>query len=182
MNILSFFKNKNESETELEFIITGTKRDYSSIVRYDVALKVWLPEGIDLALKEMSDFSNTPVSTILRQTLYTYLYGSYDQMYAIEKNRDNFISEGTSLASKPYSLSYIPDISSNRTPELGKNTYDVKLWIAKKMKEDLQKLADDTKIKLSVFIREILISKLFGHTYLSEREEMLSFRIEVDSE
>lgn len=48
------------------------------------------------------------------------------------------------------------------------------------MNEDLQKLADKTGLKLSHFIHEILISNLFGHTYLSEREEMISFRIEFE--
>ena len=50
------------------------------------------------------------------------------------------------------------------------------------MKEDLQEFAYQTNLKLSHFIREILISNLFGHTYLPERDEMFNFRIEFEEE
>jgi len=70
--------------------------------------------------------------------------------------------------------------TNNRTPELGKNTYDVKVWIAKLMKNDLQQLADETNLKLSHFIREIIISSLFGHTYLPEREKIILLRVEIE--
>jgi len=66
--------------------------------------------------------------------------------------------------------------------EMGKNMFDVKVWIAEKMKNDLQELADKTELTLSEFIREILISNLFGHTYLPEHDEMILFRIECENE
>jgi len=69
-----------------------------------------------------------------------------------------------------------PDIMQ----DLGKNTEDLKVWIPRKMKEDIQALADKASISLSEMIREILISMLFGHTYLSSRKELMQMEIEVE--
>jgi len=48
------------------------------------------------------------------------------------------------------------------------------------MKEDIQALADKAAISLSEMIREIIISMLFGHTYLSARKELMQMEIEVE--
>jgi len=172
MSIFSFLK-KNNLQIESEFIISGTTRDYSTFNHYDKCLKVWLPEAVKITLDEMSEFSETPISDIIRRSLYIYLYGQYDLMSSIEKGRDEFAMKGS------VAMSASPEYF-NRTAELGKNNYDVKVWIAMKMKRDLQNLADKSGLKLSEFTREILISNLFGHTYLSERDEMVNFRIEID--
>jgi len=50
------------------------------------------------------------------------------------------------------------------------------------MKEDIQALADKAAISLSEMIREIIISMLFGHTYLSARKELMQMEIEVEKD
>jgi len=178
MSFFSFLHNNKEhyladAEFEHKLIITGTTRDYSALKTNDVALKIWLPESVNIAIKEMSSYTNTTNSDLIRQTLFTYLYGRYDLMASIEKGEHDFALNSPPVFSRR-------ENSENRTPELGKNTYDEKVWIAKKMKNDLQELADKTDLALSHFIREILISNLFGHTYLYERNEMINFRVEFD--
>lgn len=48
------------------------------------------------------------------------------------------------------------------------------------MKADIQVLADKASISLSEMIREIIISTLIGHTYLSARTELMQMTIEVE--
>jgi len=150
--------------------ITGTGRIYNTIDTYDTALKFWLPEVMKTALIEMCRYANTSSSDIIRQTLFTYLYGRYDLFGLIERGHKEFALSSSVLFSKSGK-------SENKTPELGKNTEDVKVWIAKKMKDDLQLLADKANLRLSHFVREILISNLFGHTYLPERKEIALFEM-----
>jgi len=64
--------------------------------------------------------------------------------------------------------------------DLGKNIEDLKVWIPKRMKEDIQALADKASLTLSEMIREIIISTLFGHTYLTARNELMQIKIEVE--
>ncbi|WP_198265694.1 hypothetical protein [sulfur-oxidizing endosymbiont of Gigantopelta aegis] len=140
--------------------------------KYEVALKIWLPETVKLALIEMCSFADASLSDIIRQTLFTYLYGRYDLMHSIEKGEHDFSFNA--------SVKYSKVSTKSDKVELGKNAFDVKVWIAIKMKNDLQQLADKTGLKLSEFIREILISNLFGLTYLPEHDEMILLRIEFD--
>jgi len=165
MSILSFLK-KNKKK------ISGTTRDYSTLNTYDKKLKVWLPEIAKTALNEMSDSNNISISDLIRQALFVYLYGRYDISASIEEGEHDFTMGKIAFSRTPE--------FNNRTSDAGKNTYDVKVMIASQMKDDLQELADKARIKLSEFIREVLISSLFGHTYLSERDEMLSFRIKIE--
>jgi hypothetical protein len=69
----------------------------------------------------------------------------------------------------------------NRTPELGKNTEDVKVWVPSQIKSDLQKLADESGYTLSHLIREVLISTLFGHTYLPQPMKLECFKVSFES-
>ena len=154
-------------------LLSGTDSDYTELSNYTVTLKVWFPEVVREVLNELSEHNNESISTIVRRTLYVYLYGSYDHMVQTERALNAFrlnesgVSESRDLT------------TNNRTPELGKNAHNTKVWIAIKMKEDLQELADTSGMKLSVFVRELLISNLFGHTYLPERDEMVDFRVKV---
>jgi len=187
MSIFSFFnKNKEKSDANISFyeeevdqhqyILTGTPRNFSALKTNDIVLKIWLPESIKVALNEMTSYTDTSNSDFIRQTLFTYLYGRYDLMASIEKGEHDFALNGSIKFSKQASPPN--DEVKNRTPELGKNTYDIKVWISTKMKDDIQALADKSELKLSHFIREVLISNFFGHSYLSERNELINFRIE----
>ncbi|WP_323003869.1 hypothetical protein [Denitromonas sp.] len=49
----------------------------------------------------------------------------------------------------------------------------IKVWIPARMRSDLQALADHVGIKLSQYVREIVISRLLGHGTLPKRPEMI---------
>ncbi|HIG79933.1 MAG TPA: hypothetical protein EYG50_01670 [Cycloclasticus sp.] len=167
----------NDEAPAPEYIISTTGRHYDGLDNNDIAIKIWLPEVLSLALDEMASYTSSSKSDLLRQTFFSYLYGRYDLMGLIERGDHRFALNPPPMfsrqAKEPSEASQI----INRTPELGKNTEDVKVWIPGQIKSDLQTLADESGYTLSHFIREVLISTLFGRTYLSEPEKLESFKI-----
>jgi len=177
MGLLSIFRDKTKDNkistavpVEKTLYITGTNREYASLNDYDVVLKFWLPEALDQILSEMCNYADTTRSDIIRQTLFLYLYGRYDLFGMHEKDDLRF------ALTAPIKFSR----TASSTPELGKNTEDVRVGIARKMKNDLQLLAEKKGIKLSQFIREILISNFLGHVYLPERDDVEDIKVEID--
>jgi hypothetical protein len=58
-------------------------------------------------------------------------------------------------------------------PELGKNVSPIKIWVPSRLRNDLEVLAAHADIKLSQYVREIVISRLLGHGALPKRPQML---------
>lgn len=168
------------SEDNPEYMITGTDRDHSSILdRDDVAIKIWLPELMGAILEEICDYMNASRSDIIRQTLFTYLYGRYDWLAILER-KENSVPLKTSSGLK-FSVSSSPS-KPDMMRDMGKNTEDLKVWVPNKVKEDIQNLAQQANISISEMIREIIISTMIGHTYLSARKELLQMNIEIEEE
>jgi len=167
--------------------ITMTDRNYSSLLeRGDVAIKFWLPDLMGIILDQSCRFADTTRSDLIRQCLFMYLYGRHD-LWGVYEMRDQYnyydlhspsrVMFSRSPASRDDSVAEPePDVMK----DLGKNIEDLKVWIPCKMKEDIQVLADKADISLSAMIREILLSMLIGHTYLSARKELMQMEIEVE--
>jgi len=167
--------------------ITMTDRDYSGLLETgDVAIKFWLPDLVGILLDQSCRFADTTRSDFIRQNLFIYLYGRYDLMGLLEQRDQHYRLYPPSRVM--FSKNKSPKNESVAKPEpnimhdLGKNTEDLKVWIPNKMKTDIQALADKASISLSEMIREIIISMLFGHTYLSARKELMQIKIEVEEE
>jgi len=181
-------KNQTQStdkanSNDLHYDISGTQRDYVELDNYDIALKLWLPEPIDIVMSEICTNTHTTKSDLIRQTLFIYLYGRYDLIGLLERGDTQFALNSPIMFSRTSVASNKEDTKgpTNRTPELGKNTEDIKVWIASKMKSDLQTLADKAALPLSHFIREILISNLLGHSYLPARLASESLKVELEN-
>jgi len=168
--------------------ITQTDRDYSDLLeRGDVAIKFWLPELMDTILAESCGLIDTTHSDFMRQILFTYLYGRYDWLGMFERraafyqlNPVPMVFYQTDLvADKPEYEAVVPEPEIRK--DMGKNVADLKVWIPRKMKEDIQALATKSGITFSEMIREIIISTLIGHTYLPARNELLQMKIEVEN-
>jgi predicted DNA-binding protein len=178
------FKNKTPTKDELNdresftALHEGDNRLLPDMTNYSGELRVWLPTTVSVALGDMSDETNQTVSAYLREFFAYYLYGAHDFIrmqkeftgvfYKMEKH-------SADLAVYQESMSEYEDIMFSRSsatesiPDLGKNIVPLKVYIAAKMKEDLQVLADKAGIPLSTFVREILVSNLLGHTFWAER-------------
>jgi hypothetical protein len=148
--------------------------DFSDLKHHDAALKFWLPEAVDGALKEISKRNGDSLSEALRQFFAVHCYG----LYAFQVMNDDFpglFKDSSTLFSR---RSDDPPPGKKRidtywVPELGKNTVPVKVWIPDRIRKDIQTLADHVGIKTSQYVREIVISRMLGHGMLPKRPEML---------
>lgn len=147
-------------------VLTGTGRDYTVMAENDRALKLHLPEAAWVALDELRKKHQSNFSTLLRHVLFIYLYGRYDLIALLERGETQFdlIDHGGSGR-----FARVP-AADNRTADLGKNDHSIKTWIPSQMHADLSDAAAERGIPLSVFVREIVVSYLFGHVALPERQ------------
>ncbi|MDX8389363.1 MAG: hypothetical protein R8M38_02630 [Mariprofundaceae bacterium] len=174
------------NENERVYHITMTDRDYSDLLGdFDVAIKFWLPELVGTMLDQGCEYTQTTRSDIIRQNLFIYLYGRHD-LWSLHEQRDKHYQLNRPVEGVKFSIATVPDVVPESKPDimrdLGKSTEDLKVWIPKKMRVDLQTLADKASLPLSEMIREIIISILIGHTYLPARKEFLQIRIEIEEE
>lgn len=143
-------------------------RGIKNLYANDTEMRIWIPEPLNVAMKEATDFLNVKLSKHLRELLVIYLYGSHELLCMKESKTGIFHPEpppeprGSGVMfSRARVVDYIPG--------LGKNIVPLKLYLHEKMKADLQLLADKAGVPLSQFMREILVSHFLGHTVWPER-------------
>jgi hypothetical protein len=149
--------------------------DCSDLGVHDAALKFWLPEAAKAALEELAGRYGESMSELLRQFFAVHCYGLYAVHLMTERSPKLFKDHYILYARRA------PDDSAHEgkiridtywVPELGKNVAPIKLWVATRMRGDLQQLAEHVGIKLSQYLREIVISRLLGHGTLPGRPAM----------
>lgn len=157
--------------------------DISDLAKNDVAFKFWIPEPVEKALFELSERSSISNSESLRTFLFIHCYG----LYAFH----------TLLDAHPGAVKWDPDtikysksgdsetgkrITTYWVAELGKNVAPIKVWIPARLRRDLDTLARHVDLTPSQYVREILISRLFGHGMLPKRPEMFEAYPTEDAE
>ena len=150
--------------------------DFSDLANHDAALKIWLPEPVKHTLVEISERSHLSASEFLRQFLAIHCYGLY-AFYQMIETTPNLFKDWDSSGVKFSKRMEEPPAGKKRIEtywviELGKNVAPIKVWIPKRMKADLQTLAEHVKLTPSNYAREILISRLLGHGMLPQRPAM----------
>jgi hypothetical protein len=160
--------------------LVSTMGDLSDLARNDVALKFWLPEPAEKALEEVCIRSKDSLSSGLRLFFILHCYGLY-AFHVMQDLRPGFWKDPQVL----YSVSQAnPDslpktTMKKRIPtywvvELGKNIAPIKVWVPKRVKNDLSILANHVGLTTSNYVREIVISRLLGHGMLPKRPEMFN--------
>ena len=170
--------------------IVDSMGDCSDLGVHDVAIQFWLPDAAEKSLKQLCALDGNSMSEALRKFLITHCYGTYAFSVMVKKHPDMFKESGP-LFSRKQNDDGMPLFSPERENpiderpsrkrettywvcELGKNIAPVKVYIAKRLRDDLKILAEHVDIKLSQYLREIVISRLLGHGTLPVRPEMLS--------
>jgi hypothetical protein len=174
----------------LEFVqLLADMGDLSDLKSHDVAVKFWLPTPVSEALNELRSLNGQSVSEFLRQFLAVHCYGAYAYHLmlmlhlhpdlfrefdygVVFSNRRDLNRPAGSMPSSAVTTKV--RVKTYFVPELGKNVAPMKIWMAKRMRNDLQRLADHAELKLSNYLREIVISRLFGHGTLPLRPAMLT--------
>jgi hypothetical protein len=151
--------------------------DYSDLGTHDIALKFWLPEAAERAVQELANIDGVSMSEAYRQFFVIHCYGLY--LFNVMKNQRPSLFKEDEFGGIRFSRTHIGDppgkkrVDTYWVPALGKNVAPVKVWVPKRVQDDLQTLADHVGIKLSQYVREIVISRLLGHGTLPKRPEML---------
>ena len=137
-------------------------------------MKFWLPEPAEQALVELSKLQGDSMSEVLREFLTAHCYGIYAMQLLRMRKPEPVLDSGIRFSpARAYGDETKVRKVTYWVPELGKNVAPVKIWIAKRLRDDLQALAEHTKIPLSQYVREIVVSRLLGHGMLPKRPEML---------
>ena len=175
--------------------IIATMGDYSDLANRDATIQFWLPEPAEVALKELCAIDGNSMNEALKQFLVVHCYGVYAFTVMKKTHPDLFkdvqVLENSNVSFSP-KREDLPKFSRKRdiedddegghrkretsywVCELGKNIAPVKIFISKRLRDDLKILADHVDIKLSQYLREIVISRLLGHGTLPVRPEMLA--------
>lgn len=171
-----FLNTKKKEERSLKKPINETPR-ISTIVEHqgteqlhknNTVLRFWLPEEAKQAMEEAVRSNKTTTARYLRELFVVYLYGEHAlQRMRQQKTGLYYVPPPEPDSGIRYSISMPTTVDT--VAELGKSIIPVKLYLAGKIKDDLQQVADAAGTPLSTFIREILISHLFGHVFLHEK-------------
>lgn len=137
-------------------------RDLNDINMAEMQLRLWLPEKAKTAVMEMADHSGDTMTAYLTKFFVAYLYGTHELIRMHETKTGLYYLP-------PTRIRYSRMGAQNVIPDLGKNLYALKLFVPEKVKTDLQTIADNAGMPLGRFVREILVSYLFGHTFWPER-------------
>lgn len=153
--------------------------DFSDLKQHDVSVKFWIPEPAAIALKEIKKLRSESINETLLIFLLGHCYGFYFQQQLLHKHPEIYRDPDV-MADVRFSNRQRPDGSREPkripvyfVPELGKNIFPIKLWIPQRLRDDLQKLAQHVNLTLSEYLREIVISRVFGHGMLPMRPQML---------
>ncbi|WP_376692984.1 hypothetical protein [Wenzhouxiangella sp. EGI_FJ10409] len=149
--------------------LTGTGRDYAGLESNDRAVKFWVPEPVWEALWELAAYYDSDLSSVVRHVLFAHVYGHYDFLALAERGDQRFLPQGEKEAFLDVPMYSRSAAADNRTAELGKNDHDLKVWMPQALASELEQLAGRTDISRSEYIRETLVSHLFGRVQLPDR-------------
>lgn len=163
---MQFFKRRKDQQRpdkpSTAYRVKLSNRDYKQLTECDAALKFWLPEAVEKKIDEMSSFQDTSTSDLVRQILFIHLYGRYDLFGLIERQIDTFNLNKKELPR--FSRSESSETGSDKINKpIEKSIADLKVWIPAKMKTDILTLANKEGKKTSQYVRQVIITHLFGH-------------------
>jgi len=127
-------------------------RDYGFLDDDPVPLKVWLPETVEALVEELARQRDLPKSTLIGQFLFAHLYGWHDLEWVLAQR-------GGRLGNAPLE---VESRSPGYRAELGKSIADVRLFVAPRMKADLEGLAAIQGLKISAYARRVVLDQVLG--------------------
>ncbi|HOT27135.1 MAG TPA: hypothetical protein PLU72_03025 [Candidatus Ozemobacteraceae bacterium] len=126
-----------------------------------IPIKIWIPKPLKERLDEVGDHLWLSRSGVIRFFIHGFLYGySYaltGQSTHVKRTTRRRLFPGSALHART---------GRATTPELGKNSENIKIWLAEHTCGDLEACAGRWRRPLSQCIREILVQQVFGYVYL----------------
>jgi hypothetical protein len=133
-------------------------RDYEELNIAHEQLRVWLPHPAKLAMEAISERRGISMTAHLTEYFVSYLYGYYELL----KMRET----GTGLYAPDRSKkSMMNACTPEKSPNLGKNMFALKIFLPEKIKQGLQEQANKQQLSLGEFARALICAHLFGREY-----------------
>lgn len=138
----------------------------SDLTKHDVALKLWLPEPVSFALKEMGELGGESISEMLRRFLAQHCYGVCAAQVISAAVPETYRAPPPAMFSRsaPTPPPGKVRVDTYWIPELGKNVAPIKVWVPSRLQSDLEALAGHVDIPLLQYVREIVISRACSGT------------------
>jgi hypothetical protein len=127
-------------------------RDYGFLDADPVPLKVWLPETVETMVEELARQRQQPKSALISQLLFAHLYGWHDLEVLLARTGGRLVNAPLEAESR----------SPGYRVELGKSIADVRVFVAPRMKADLERLAQARGLKLSAYARRVVLDNILG--------------------
>jgi hypothetical protein len=156
-----FFRKKDESRPidaarrQRDGFVISMAGDYSDMEKNTATLKVWLPESTERHLEELATYLDTSVSDFIRQILFQHLYGRYDLIGLVERQKRNPDEPDVPFEGAKFSLAPTFEPSNNKVA-------GVKIFIPSRMRIDLEKLSRDKYLTISEYVRLVIMNHLYG--------------------
>lgn len=132
----------------------------------EAVLRLWLPVPLKVAMNESTAEMDVTGAKYLREFFVVYLYGAHELLrMKAEKTGLYYVSPPAAHSGVRYSRAATVDC----IPGLGKNIVAIKIKIPRKIKDDLDLLANRAGVPLGQFTRGLLVSHFLGHTVWPER-------------
>jgi hypothetical protein len=173
------FQEKQLDERQYNISMSG--RDFGDLFTCSAALKVWLPDSIELQLQEMSFFLNVSMSDLIRQILFIHLYGRYDFLGYVERSLHHFKDPASVVDDVMFSLTTDdlprsklslfgkkkvtdpePEKPSAPEPPKEKQVAATKIFLPERMKQDLLAISEKRLVPVSEYCRSVIKSHLMG--------------------
>jgi hypothetical protein len=129
-------------------------RDYRFLDADPVPVKVWLPETVEAMIEELARQQDVSKAGLIARILFSHLYGWHDLQVLLARTGGKLV--------------HAPLEAESRSPayrtELGKSIADIRVFVAPRMKDDLEQLATAQGLKLSAYARRVVLDQVLGRT------------------
>lgn len=167
-----FFRSKDDArpidvvkQQRITYKVSMTGKEYSDMQQCKVTLKVWLPESVETQLGELTSYLNTSLSDLVRQILFQHLYGRYDLIGLVERQKFDPEKPDVPYSGARFSIA-APRTESSAPPKPPppppKKIAGVKVFIPERMRKDLDTLAGAKYQTISEYVRLVILNHLFG--------------------
>jgi hypothetical protein len=159
-------------QQRVEHKVSMTGKDYSDMQKCSVTLKVWLPESVEKQLGELTSYLNTSLSDLIRQILFQHLYGRYDLIGLVERQKFDPEKPDDPYSGVRFSIgAAAPSNDSFRSlrpiAEPPRKIAGVKVFIPERMRKDLDAMAGKKFQTISEYVRLVILNHLFGTLHSS---------------
>ena len=155
--------------------------DWSSYNIDDTALKIWIPEGLDDCLEDLSSRLEQTKSDLARNALMIHVHGRFTFENLVENKLWRLRRRQQIEDNRKFNLQTTLKLrDSPRTTFIkafGKNTRDLKVWMPRDLEKSITALAIDAGLTTSEYSRRALTAYYLGRTTI---DPMMPSHIEDD--